>query len=309
MGPIPDHRTIHSSRRKWLAGASAWMAGQFSGHAAPAPSKGLVFAVRKAGRLIYVGGGLHRLDRGQLPMPWPYEMAFRASVAVYFEVDPREQSSRSAERRFAQAGTLPSGTRLQDMVPPATWKLLTMHCDSRGFDVEDFQNDSPWLASPRLVEEEYTRLGIESRFGMESYFGYRAKLARKRVRGLDTAEQVIDAVCGGGMEAHLASFAETLRSLPSLQGDYTKLISAWRTGDEPALLKVMRPSGTSDPDWQRMVAARNARWLPGILRTLGAAREPVFILTGLDHVPGPGGLIEGLRAAGCHASQLTGSQS
>ncbi len=288
------------TRRAFLA---LWASSQCARTAPTPPPHGLVYQVTKGSQKHYLAGSLHRLHRQQLPLPWPYEIAFRAAHTIFFEVDPRETQSRASAERWQRSGRLRGRQTLRELLPPRTWALLLKSCEKRDYDEADFQRDAPWLVTHRLLDAEYALHGIETTLGMEHYFAYRARLAGKTMRGLERQQDILTAMTSGTLTEQIESLHQALQSLDLLKANYDALIRSWRSGDTAAMLSIMRPQGTSAA-WERMVGARNDRWIPTLVAAMSASPHPLLVLAGLDHLPGKKGLTQGLEKNGFRITQL-----
>jgi uncharacterized protein len=163
----------------------------------------------------------------------------------------------------------------------------------------------PWYLGMWLMDREYERLGILSRYGIDNHFARRAWLDDKPVRGLEKAARTVAALGDLSDAAQDTNLAETLRTIARVPQMYASLTGAWRRGEEKEALRILRPANyTRDETWQRVVADRNAAWLPKLEEAGGG--PPALIITGLDHLIGPEGLPRQLAARGWQVAAVRG---
>jgi len=98
--------------------------------------------------------------------------------------------------------------------------------------------------------------------------------------------------------------SETLKELDTEQASMSKLIEAWRTGDAPAVEKIVLKDLQQEPQlYQRLLVERNKNWMPK-LETLFTRRTRALVVVGAAHLVGPDGLLAMLKAKGFSVEQL-----
>lgn len=135
---------------------------------------------------------------------------------------------------------------------------------------------------------------------LDSYFQQEAVAFDKPVIGLETPDRQAQLLYTSmPIDAQLRSLLELISRPEAGVEGLAELYQAYRAGDLDKLLVLSNEEGATPEErafMKQLLDQRNADWLkllPGIL-----AERPVFIAVGAAHLPGPGGLLQGLRDAG-----------
>ncbi len=98
--------------------------------------------------------------------------------------------------------------------------------------------------------------------------------------------------------------AQTLKELDTEIASVGKLTAAWKSGDAPAVERIVLADLKSDPQmYQRLLVERNKNWLPKI-EALFAGKGRAFVVVGAAHLVGPDGVLAMLKAKGYTVEQL-----
>jgi uncharacterized protein YbaP (TraB family) len=140
---------------------------------------------------------------------------------------------------------------------------------------------------------------------VDFFFYQLAKKDGKRVEGLESADEQLDALVGiaDGNEDQFVSYA--IKDLDTLKERFAELAGAWRTGDTVKLneLLVSQLRAEAPQEYQKLVVARNRKWLPAILG-YHASPQTRLVLVGAAHLVGPDGILEALRKNGYRVEKL-----
>ena len=146
--------------------------------------------------------------------------------------------------------------------------------------------------------------GLDPELGLDKHFYNLATDGRKAVIGLETAESQMDRfdkmpdamqeqmlqqrARGNGYRANRACAA---------------LLTAWQTGDAPAIEKMLLSSFSSNPTaYASLITERNRNWMPQLETCLKRA-SPCFVIVGAAHLVGPQGLVAMLQQKGYRVEQ------
>jgi len=98
--------------------------------------------------------------------------------------------------------------------------------------------------------------------------------------------------------------ADTLKGLDTEIANVNKIVDAWKTGDAPAVERIMLADLKQDPAmYQRLLVQRNQSWLPK-LEALFGRRGHAFVVVGAAHLVGPDGLVAMLKTKGYSVEQM-----
>lgn len=248
------------------------------------------------GKVLYLGGTLHRLRSQDYPLPPAYNQAFELSQRLAFEDTP---GAVSAIDRLEKLGVYPKGDELKNHVDPRTYAYVLKVFTRAGMTPENVARYRPWYLTFLLSSGKAGRGP-----GVENYFWNRAKTNHRGIEGLESTS------------AHLAVFSEltdrqgeALLLLRFIQNkddgkmDSAKLSTAWRNGDADYLESFVRVEYRDFPAMaNRLLGARNRAWIPRIESWIKSS-QTYFVLAGAGHFGGPNGVISLLRARGYQIEQ------
>jgi len=148
------------------------------------------------------------------------------------------------------------------------------------------------------------KAGFDPQLGLDMHFYEQAKQDNKAVQGLETVEYQLARFDEMPLELQDHLLAETLKELDTEQASMSKLIEAWRTGNAPAVEKIVLKDLQQEPQlYQRLLVERNKNWMPK-LEALFARRSRALVVVGAAHLVGPDGLLAMLKAKGFKIEQL-----
>ena len=210
----------------------------------------------------------------------------------------------SAQMAFLSKGMLGSDQSLEKLISPSTLALVNKALADLGPAGEMLKRFKPWLLAMTLEQLEMQKAGYDASLGLDKHFYDRAQENSKSVQGLETAEYQISRFEGMTMEQQDHLLAETLKQMETEKASITRLLDAWKTGDAPAVEKIVLADLKSDPVlYQRLLVERNRNWLPKI-DELFARKGRALVVVGAAHLVGPDGVVAMLRAKGYTVEQM-----
>lgn len=256
----------------------------------PAQRTGLLWEVASpAGAIGHLFGTIHLSDPGVTALPPRITAVLDASRRVGMEVlfDAPTLSA------LAQSMWARDGEGLAALAEPALYARTLELLSAYGIDAATARTLKPWAA--------YTTLSLpadQSGPPLDLMLMSIAQQADKPLFGIETlAEQlaVFDALSDADQ---MALLRETVCHYEAQQGDLRALVAAYVRGDLGALYReALRHESAAQ---QRLMAtlldARNARMAERLLPHF--AEPGTFVAVGALHLPGAGGLLERLTAAG-----------
>jgi uncharacterized protein len=272
--------------------------------AAAAQAKSFAWKVTGKGGVVYLIGSVHLLSNDFYPLQPALEAAYKDSDLLVEEVDMAELTDPASQIALLGRAMLPSATPLEKVISPETYALLAKRATALGLPIEPFKLLKPWMAALTLVQVEWQQAGFDPQLGLDKHFYDQAKADGKTTQGLETAEYQISRLDGMTMEQQEHLLAESLKEAESEKANMKKLVEAWRTGDAPAVEKIVLSDLKAEPVlYQRLLVERNRNWLPKI-EALFARPKHSLVVVGAAHLVGPDGLLGALRAKGYTVEQL-----
>ena len=264
------------------------------------------FAWKVTGRQgsIYVIGSVHLLTKDFYPLNAALEAAYKDSDLLVEEVDIAEMTGTGSQLSMLTRGMQPSGQPLEKVLSPSTMALLTKKAADLGMPIEALKQFKPWMIALTMEAMEWTKAGYDPELGLDKHFYEQAMRDGKSVQGLETVAYQISRFDEMPMELQDHLLGETLKSIDTEQASMSRLIEAWRTGDAPALERIVLKDLQQEPQlYQRLLVERNRNWLPK-LEALLTRPGRAMVVVGAAHLVGPDGLLAMFRAKGFKVEQM-----
>jgi uncharacterized protein YbaP (TraB family) len=274
------------------------------GMTAPLLAQSSVWKVTRDGATVYLGGTCHVLRSDDFPLPAEFDVAYAASSRLYFETDVARMLTDEMEKVIATQGMFTDGRTLASILTPGVWQAVQAYGRKAGLSAGQLRRTRPWLLIITMAALEMQKLGVTSE-GVDFHYYHRATRTRKPTGELESFEDHIAFLTGLGAGREDEMVSKTLADLDEIPAKMTGLLAAWRTGDVARIDELMlQDMRTEHPAiFETLLVARNNAWLPRI-EALFETPEVEFVLVGVGHMPGPEGLLAGLRARGCLIEQI-----
>ena len=252
-------------------------------------------------RRVYLGGSVHYLRSEDYPIPAVFDSAFNDSKILVLESDVDLAETQAIQSYITTKALLPSGRRLQSIVPSSTYTAVQNFSSEHGYVSTAFDGYKPWFISTFFSNLTYADLGFSADLGVDRKYLKLAKNQNKPRQFLETPQEAIDALASVSESESVKSLnaqADLINKglLPSTQID--EVIQAWKSGKpelyDPILLKM---SVENPQMFNSVVKNRNLLWLPKIENLLKSA-DRAFVLVGSLHYSGDVSLLKLLSANG-----------
>ena len=264
------------------------------------------FAWKITGRdgAIYLVGSVHLLTKDFYPLHAALQAAYKDSDLLVEEVDIAEMTGPGSQMAMLQKGMQPSSSPLEKALSPATLALLQKKAVELNLPIDALKQFKPWMIALTIEAMQWQKAGFDPKFGLDMHFFEQAKKDNKPVQGLETVEYQIARFDEMSPELQDHLLSETLKEMDTEQQSMSRLIEAWRTGDAPAVEKIVLKDLQQEPQlYQRLLVERNKNWMPKI-EALFARRARALVVVGAAHLVGPDGLLAMLRSKGFKIEQL-----
>jgi uncharacterized protein YbaP (TraB family) len=261
-----------------------------------------VWVVRHADSELVLFGSVHILPPGLDWTPPVLNRALRSADDVWFELPIDPATEAQTTQLAAQHGILPAGKSLSALLDPDSAARLVRMADRYGVSMAVLDRLEPWFAEVVLAGALYKASGGDAATGVEKTLSAAAPPNAVR-RAFETPAEQIALFDQAPLAEQAASLKETLREMEDKPDQYNQLIAAWMTGDMAALdREALEPLRKATPAlFQRLVTARNARWV-AMLRARLAGKGKTVVIVGVGHLIGPDGVPARLRALGYSVS-------
>jgi uncharacterized protein YbaP (TraB family) len=299
------------SESRWLrlavpfAVAAGLLSGWADGAWAQAREEGAgvpLWEVTDGVNTIHLLGSIHLLREDAYPLdPVIYE-AFDAAETVVFEV-PLSEMMEQAGTLMAR-GMFPDGMTLDDVLSADLLEELERRSGELPIPLDAMRGMKPWYAALVLGTVALQRAGFQASMGVDMHFYERAVEAGKRIAGLETVRDQIDALDGLSTDAQLAYLRSTLDGLDSYVEQVDRATALWRRGDAEGLAALNREMMRENAELvERLLDARNRRWVPQIESLLHTG-SPTLVIVGVGHLVGEGSVLALLDERGLHVRRV-----
>jgi uncharacterized protein YbaP (TraB family) len=287
-------------RRAWLAIAALLLV---HGDTA-AQTRNFAWKVTGREGTIYLVGSVHLLTKDFYPLHDALESAYKDSDLLVEEIDIADMTGPGAQMAMLQKGMQPSSTPIDKVLTPATMALLQKKAAELSLPIDALKQFKPWMIALTIEAMQWTKAGFDPQLGLDMHFYEQAKKDNKTVQGLETVEYQLARFDEMSLELQDHLLAETLKELDTEQASMSKLIEAWRSGDAPAVERIVLKDLQQEPQlYQRLLVERNKNWMPK-LEALFTRRTRALVVVGAAHLVGPDGLLAMLKAKGFKVEQL-----
>jgi uncharacterized protein YbaP (TraB family) len=271
------------------------------------PPRPLLWKVSDADNSLYLLGSFHLLKPTDYPLAPSTDAAFEDAEQVVFELSPQDLAGPELAQAMAGAALRGDGRTLEQALPPATWKALKTHLQTRNMDPVAMQQYDAWFVSLLVALTEMQVAGLSTENGLDKHFADRTVAAGKPSRGLESIDEQIALFEGMSQEQQVESLESTLRDIADMRGMIDEMHALWRAGDEAGLFAATGAEMKAEFPalYDRMNRDRNRAWIPELRALLdGRGDDDALVVVGAMHLLGEDGVVEGLRRAGYRVERL-----
>lgn len=263
-----------------------------------------VWKVSKQGKALYLAGTVHVLSKKDYPLPPEYQQAYVDSSVLVFEVDLQAAQTPAFQQQVMLHGMYPQGQNIQSKLKPETLARLKQYLQAKGINFQAWSQFKPGLVSIMLTMGELSAQGI-GEDGVDKFFQQKALQQGKTIAELETIQQQLSLLANMGLGMEDLMIRQTLDDLKLIPQTMPKLLQAWRSGDEQALVQVGLSSWQQDyPQlYQSLLVQRNLNWIPQVENYLETPATEM-VLVGALHLVGKDGLLKYFRDKGYRVTQL-----
>jgi uncharacterized protein len=264
--------------------------------AAPAAAVPALWQVGQGKSRISLYGTIHALPPGTDWFTPKARSAFtRADTLVVEMVAPAEPGAMAGI--VQQIGFLPAPVPIRDRLPDDQKPRYDALVKASNLPLGQLDRMKSWFAAVSLVQLEMLMAGIDPAAGVDVSLIARARDAKKRLIGLETARGQLEIFNGLPEAEQRLLLVSAISESGEGRAQMRALVAAWVAGDVERILKDFDDASLSPELERRLFTARNeawVAWMQAALKTPGRR----FMAVGAAHMAGPSGVIAMLKARG-----------
>ncbi len=279
---------------------------------APAPARPAASAPLLWRAQAQDGGTLFLLGSVHLGTPETFSLGGSVAEAwdradeLVVEIDVSQLSAEEVSEATLRYGTLPAGESLQERLAPETWTRLSGELERLGVPPERFARFKPWLAATTLVVLQLQGAGLQAQYGVDRQMIGRAA-ALKPIVALESFSSqlaMLDSLPGPLQELMLV---DALERDDDADAEASRLVEAWRRGDEEAILAALFGALETHPEfealYEKIYFERNQAMSERLARLARDGKTRLAVL-GVGHMVGPRGIPALLADGGFRVERL-----
>lgn len=295
---------VSAMRKFWVVFLTCAFLFACSGNRSEVPlkegeGKHFLWKVSDENSSVWLLGSIHFADSSFYPLDPVIENAFASAEELAVEIDVSNDSvSSEVAKESVDQGLLPSGKRLQDILPLGLWNSLDSICTDWKIPCENFQMFKPWLVAMSLSTIAIQRAGINPSLGVDVVLLDRAATDGKAIVGLETAEEQIGSIAdtSDSDSAGIYYLKTTLREISELDSLVGQIVRAWKSGDDALLRKALGEADEEEEKFasesekeiknkmeEKVYLNRNEKMAKSIAEFLEEDRN-VFVVVGVAHL-------------------------
>ena len=248
-----------------------------------------LWAISDEDTTLYLFGTVHMLKPDVVWFDDEVKAAFDRSDELVLEVveeDPAQLAAAIAPLMVNEDA--PTSAMLAPDIQPLYFAALKKF----SLPVQMMEHAEPWLVAIHLSMEPLKRLGYRDDLGIDKQLQAAAHTEGKKVVGLETTAEQLGFFDDLPRAVKVAYLTSTLKDLPKIEHEFSKLMTNWKHGHPNKLAKQMNESLKETPEMAGpLLYDRNARWVEWIGKRM---EQPgtVFLAVGAGHLAGEKSVID-----------------
>jgi uncharacterized protein YbaP (TraB family) len=252
----------------------------------------------------FLVGSIHLQPHNSSKLPESIIEAYHQSQGVVFETDIDALHSRSTQIAFAKKGKATSGG-LQREVGDELYHQTQKGLRTMGLPANYCDQIRAWRCAISIEIYQWQQEGFDNSVGVDECIYAAASHDARQMRWLETPQQQIaiftdmpDAMARDFLASSIDSSADQLDSPRALY-------RAWRENEVTALVALGADMHRRYPAiYDRLLTTRNRAWTPHLVELLGESSSQLIVV-GAEHLVGPEGIVEILKAKGYIVTPVT----
>jgi uncharacterized protein YbaP (TraB family) len=256
---------------------------------------------------MYFFGSVHLGTADFYPLPDIVEDAFQKSGNLVVELNVSAVSPMAAYVYMASMLMYKNPDALAAHISPELSAKVEKSMAEFGMSAAAYKQMKPILADMTLSSLAAKRFGFDENLGVDMHFLELAQKLQKPIYELESAEEQFGHLAAIPEDAAILSLATTIDEMPTLESQFTALISSWKTGDMDALIrestKAYREHPGLAPVSEILIDKRNLN-MANRIEALIKKGGTYFVVVGAMHLAGKGNVIEQLAGRGYTIERL-----
>lgn len=260
-----------------------------------------LWMVADADTTIYLFGTVHVLPSGIGWYRGDIAAALEGSQELVTEIPDADPAA--MQRLLVSSAMLPRGKTLRATMEPAKRKAYEAALASQGLPAAAFDPVKPWFAAVTLSTLPLLRNGFNVESGVESVLQVRGKALGLKHGALESIAfqfGLFDSLALPVQERYLA---EVVEKLPTMHGELSKMVEAWKAGSDERLAELMNADMEDPALMEALLFKRNRTWADWVKARLDRPGR-VFVAVGAGHLAGRGSVQQELTKRGVRATRL-----
>lgn len=246
----------------------------------------------------YLYGTMHTGDSRVIKQADRALSYFNSAHTYAMEIDPGT-STESFDMGLLGKLMMGKDYSLKKMIPQQEYVFLdSVVTNQIGFSMEMFDNVAPVFV---MTVFEAMSMGLAEPSGgkdqvLDVYLYDKAKAAGKKVVGIETAEEQLDALSALSYKEQADLLVEEIRAFRENKNDATDVLKYYLSQDLDSLAANEMDAKMPDKFYKALVLDRNKKMADRIPKYI--KEHPTFIAIGALHLPGENGVVELLKKKG-----------
>jgi len=264
-----------------------------------------VWTVRGAHNTVYLFGSVHVLRPGDVALPRAAARAYHDAEQLVMEIDlddPAVADPVAIAAQMQRSARLPDGQSLREVLG-ADYPAVAARATAAGLDLAGLDRFAPWFVATLWLQLDIARRGFDAEHGVEQRLAERAVQDRKPIAGLETPAQQFAVLAGLPLADQKRFLLMSIEDADQTDAQLEALLAAWRTGDAPALARLLSDEFEEFPQLYRpLTEDRNRAWIEQLVPLLDD-RDDYLVVVGALHLVGRNSVVDLLRQRGYAVTQ------
>lgn len=254
--------------------------------------KGLLWKVETPkGKINYLFGTIHSQDYAVSSIPPKVLLALVKSKVLLIETIPDE----AANQAFFNHMYFQDQQRLDTLLEPELFKVLTAKLEYYGVDKERINSVKPWAAFSLIGRPKSVRAPT-----IESNLLKKAQRGKRKIKSLQSMDEIISALDGLAMDDQIIILKDTICNHKQIIRDAKTLVDLYLHRDLAGMVEFNNQphhdEAVFDRFMQRIMYDRNIKILETIENEFKNGN--VFVAIGASHLADEKGLLNELEKRG-----------
>jgi uncharacterized protein YbaP (TraB family) len=243
-----------------------------------------LWVIKDEDTTIYLFGSIHVLKPGLGWFDDGVKTAFDSSDQLVLELV--EPPAAEVQALFGKLAMDQQGKTLRSKMNDADRAVYDAAMGKLGIPAPAFDPFEPWAAGITLSLMAIQKAGYEPNSGVEKQLTAAAKVSKKPIIGLETAEFQLGIFDTLPEAEQITFLVEAAKMIDDTNSMMEKMVNMWGSADTESLAQLMNEGMTSPILYDALLTNRNANWAKWISAQM---KKPgvTFIAVGAGHLAGP----------------------